>query len=135
MERIAVAGLRAEATWHEIGYSTGDALWPLARVRVTPEDVQDERLHQPNAPPLPAAIAARLSASLVDDAGQVLQIGGRCLLGRESIHRLQFDADAALDAVGWLDSCAGLVIEELLRWARGMQAAAVAGLLPAQVLA
>ncbi|MCU0946820.1 MAG: hypothetical protein MUF47_01000 [Porphyrobacter sp.] len=123
-------GLSSRDSFTEIAYSTGDADWPRARVRVTPMAAdQDDRLHQPNAAPVPPRIEVRLSASLIDEAGSVERIAGKLLLGPESVHSWQFDAGAAFEADAWLDSCAARVIEDLLKQARGISAAAAAGLL------
>lgn len=125
-------GLSSGADFTDFAYSTGNESWAVARVRVTPE-LADEgpRRHEPNAPTLPGRVAVRMSASLVDEAGQVVTIGGRLLVGPESVHGYQFDADAAFDPVEWLDSRAATVIAPLLRQAAGMAAANAAGLLPA----
>lgn len=123
-------GLRSGDDFTEIAYATGDADWPRARVRVTPIAAdQDDRLHQPNAAPVPPRIAVRLSASLIDEAGSVERIAGKLLLGPEGVHSWQFDAGAAFDPGAWLDDCAARVISSLLRQARGIAAAADAGLL------
>lgn len=124
-------GLSGGPGWHEIGFATGDNRWPVARVRVTPEIEPDaERLHMPNAPPAPQRLAVRLSASLVDEAGQVLRIAGRLLIGPESCHAYQFETDAAFDAAAWIDQCAAITIGHLLRQAGGLANAASAGILP-----
>lgn len=125
-------GLTSGAGFTEVAYSTGNDDWPVARVRVTPEAADDlPRLHQPNAPTLPPRVTVRLSASLVDEAGQVMTIGGRLLVGPESIHSYQFDADAAFDPAEWLDGRVAVLVTPLLRQAVGMAAANAAGLLPA----
>jgi len=126
MTRTDAPGLRAD----EIAYATGDETWPLARVRVTPEAAQqDERLHQPNADPVDLRVVARLSASLINAEGAVERVGGKLLLGPESVHSWQFDADVPFDAPAWLDRCAERMINDLIRQARGIAAAADAGLL------
>jgi len=126
MNRTEALGLRAD----EIAYATGDEAWPLARLRVTPMDAeQEDRLHQPNASPVPERVVVRLSASLIDEDGAVLRIGGRLLLGPESVHSWQFNADVPFDPTAWLDECAERVISDLIRQARGISAAAAAGLL------
>lgn len=123
-------GLASGEGWRDLAYHTGEADWPLARVRITPIAAdQDDRIHQPNAAPVPPRIAVRLSASLIDEAGAVRRISGKLLLGPESVHSWQFDADAAFDPAAWLDDCAGRVISDLIRQARGIAAAADAGLL------
>ena len=123
-------GLTSGDGFTEIAFATGDQAWPTARVRVTPQQAdQDNRLHQPNAAPVPPRIEVRLSASLIDEAGSVERIAGKLLLGPESVHSWQFDAGAPFDADAWLDSCAARVIEDLLKQARGISAAAAAGLI------
>lgn len=123
-------GLSSGQGWHEVAYATGDADWPLARVRVTPLATdQDDRVHRPNANPVPPRVQVRLSASLIDAEGAVERIGSMLLLGPESVHSWQFDADATFDPAAWLDRCATAVISDLLRQARGIAAAANAGLL------
>jgi len=123
-------GLNSGDGFTEIAYSTGDANWPTARVRLTPiAPDQDDRLHQPNAAPVPPRIAVRLSASLIDEAGAVERIAGKLLLGPEGVHSWQFEADVAFDPAAWLDGCAARVISDLIRQARGISAAAAAGLL------
>lgn len=123
-------GLQIADGWHEIAYATGDADWPLARVRVTPIAAdQDDRQHQPNADPVPPRVQVRLSASMIDDEGAVKRIAGKLLLGPEGVHSWQFDADAAFDPAAWLDECAARVISDLIRQARGIAAASSAGLL------
>jgi hypothetical protein len=131
MERIDNhPGLASGEGWHEIAFATGDADFPTARVRVTPQTPeQAERLHQPNAAPVPVRVEAILSASLIDAAGDVLRVGGKLLLGPESVHSYQFDADAPFDPAAWIDGCAALVVGELLKQARGISAAAAAGLI------
>jgi len=119
-------GLRPD----EIAYETGDATWPTARVRITPMDAaQEDRFHEPNGEPLPLRIVARFSASLIDEAGSVERIAGKLLLGPEGVHSWQFDADVPFDPDAWKDECAERVISELLRQARGISAAAAAGLM------
>lgn len=132
MERIEEhPGLASGEGWHELAFATGEDDWPTARVRVTPVGAdQEARLHQPNAAPVPPRVEVRLSASLIDAKGAVERIGGRLLLGPESIHAWQFDAGAAFDPAAWLDDCAARVITDLIRQARGISAAAAAGLLP-----
>jgi len=126
MMRTEAPGLRA----HEIAYATGDETWPLARVRVTPVETEEaERIAEPNAPPMPTRIVVCISASLIDDEGAVEREAGKLLLGPETIHSWQFDADAPFDPAAWLDECAERVIADLLRQARGISAAAAAGLL------
>lgn len=127
MERIDNhPGLRAD----EIAYATDDADFPAARVRVTPQaPKQADRVHQPNAAPAPVRVEIIISASLIDAAGDVLRVAGKLLLGPESVHSYQFDADAPFDPAAWIDGCAALVIGELLKQARGISAAAAAGLI------
>lgn len=123
-------GLTSGEGWREVAFETGDAEWPLARFRVTPIDAdQGDRLHQPNADPVPPRIAVRLSASLIDAEGSVERIGGKLLLGPEGVHSWQFDADAPFNPAAWLHDCAVRVITDLIRQARGIAAAADAGLL------
>lgn len=123
-------GLSSGANFAEHAYSTDVEAWPVARLRLTPELADDGvRVHQPNAPTLPQRVAVRISASLVDEAGQVMRIGGRLLVGPESVHGYQFDA-GEFDPVAWLDGRAAVVIAPLLRQAAGMAAADAAGLLP-----
>jgi|GEM_PF-1504396 len=115
---------------NEIAYLTGDAKWPLARLRVTPVETDEAaRINEPNAPPMPARIVVCLSGSLIDDSGTVERIAGKLLLGPESRHTMQFDADAPFDPDAWIDECAEQVISDLIRQARGICAAAAAGLL------
>ncbi|MCX9146628.1 hypothetical protein [Erythrobacter sp. WG] len=123
-------GLARSDTWHEIAYETGEPDWPLARVRITPvvSDTED-RLHQPNAPAVPARVEVRISASLIDTEGAVERIAGRLLLGPETSHAWQFHADTPFDPAAWLDACAARVISDIIRQARGISAAADAGLL------
>lgn len=123
-------GLRSGDNWRELAFATDDADWPTARVRITsmaPDDA--ERIHQPNAAPVPGRITVRLSASLIDEAGSVERIGGKLLLGPETTHSWQFDADVAFDPAAWIDERAARVIADLIRQARGIAAAANAGLL------
>lgn len=116
----------------ELAFSTGHEGWPTARLRVTPELPDDEqRVHQPNASTVPLRVVVRLSASLVDGEGQVLNVAQRLLVGPESLHAYQFDADAAFDPSEWLNERAAAVIVPLLRQAEGMAAAHAAGFLPA----
>lgn len=123
-------GLRSGDGWHEAAYATGETDWPLARVRITPIAAdQDDRLHQPNADPVPPRVQVRLSASLIDADGAVERIAGKLLLGPEGVHSWQFHADVPFDPAAWLDSCAGIMISDLIRQARGIAAAAAAGLL------
>ncbi len=123
-------GLSSGEGWNELAYETGHDDWPLARLRVTPiGDDEAERIHQPNAEPVQGRVTVRLSASLIDDEGAVERINGKLLLGPESIHAWQFDADAEFDPAAWLDACAEKVIFDLIRQARGLSAAAAAGLL------
>lgn len=123
-------GLSSGKGWRELAYATGDATWPKARVRVTPEQSDEaERFHQPNAAPVPLRIVVRISASLIDDAGAVQRIGGKLLLGAECIHSWQFEADTEFHPDAWLDECAARVIFDLIRQARGISAAANAGLM------
>lgn len=125
-------GLSTGPGFIELAYSTGNEDWPVARVRVTPETSDGgPRLHQPNAPVLPGRVVVVMSASLVDPNGQVLTIGGRLLVGAESRHARQFDAQAAFSAAAWVDSCAATMIAPLIRVAEGMAEADAAGLLPA----
>lgn len=131
IERTNVAGLRLEDGWYEIGYATGDAVWPVARVRVEPLATDDDRRWPPNAAVAPARVTVRLSASLIDGKGQVLKVGGRLLLGPESIHSWSFDAGVPFDARAWLDGCAAAVVAPLLAWAGGMVQAGEHRLLPA----
>ncbi|MFA5989675.1 MAG: hypothetical protein WC803_08730 [Sphingomonas sp.] len=122
-------GLSSGDGWRELAYDTGDADWPRARLRITPLVVdQDDRLHKPNADPVPPRVQVRMSASLIDGEGVVERIVGRILLGPESIHSWQFDADAEFDAEAWLNECAARVISDLIRLARGISAANAAGL-------
>jgi hypothetical protein len=131
MERLeGFPGLASGDGWHEIAFATGDANFPTARVRVTPQaPEQAERKHQPNAVPVPVRVEARLSASLIDEAGSVVRVAGKLLLGPEEIHSWQFNKDAAFDPVAWIDHCAARVIADLLCQARIVSAAAAAGLI------
>lgn len=125
-------GLTAGAGWHEVAFSTGNATWPVARVRVTPiVAMQEAGLHRPNGPVMPPRVEVAVQASLVDEAGQVLRINGRLLVGPETRHSRQFDVVGEFNPLAWLDGAAGSVIEALLRWADGMASAAAGGLLPA----
>ena len=123
-------GLQSGDGWYEIACSTGDSDWPTARVRITPIAADQEgRLYKPNAAPVPPRVQVQMSASLIDAEGQVERIGGRLLLGPESIHTRQFDADVEFDPATWLDSCAERMINDLIRQSRGIKAAHEAGLL------
>lgn len=123
-------GLASGDGWHEIAYQTGEEDWPLARVRITPIAIQDEeRIHTPNAEPSQPRIAVRLSASLIDEGGAVERIAGKLLLSPESIHSWQFYSDQSFEPDSWLDGCAERVVSDLIKQARGIAAAAKAGLL------
>ncbi|MBD2842715.1 hypothetical protein [Erythrobacter rubeus] len=83
----------------------------------------------PNAEPIQPRIEIRLSASLIDAGGGVLKIGDQLILGEESIHTRQFDAEDTFDSDAWIDECAERVIADLLRQARGIAAAEKNGLI------
>ena len=122
--------LQSGEGWHELAFATGDTDWPTARVRITPIAADQEgRRHDPNAAPVPSRVQVQMSASLIDEEGQVERIGGRLLLGPESIHTRQFDADVEFDPAAWLDSCAERMINDLIRQSRGIVAAHDAGLI------
>lgn len=124
-------GLTSGPGFTEFAYATGSTAWPVARVRVRPVlSAAAPREYPPNAPTLPQRVEVLMSASLVDAAGQVLAIGGLLLVGPETRHTRQFDADAPFDPAAWLDGAAAQVIAPLIRLAEGMAAAAAAGLLP-----
>lgn len=124
-------GLQSGLGWTEYAYDTGDAVWPVARVRVTPELAdQDQRLYAPSGAPVPQRVAVLMSASLVDAQGQVRTIAGRLLLGPEMRHSYQFVTDAPFDPIAWLDAVAAATIAPLIRLANGLTAALAAGLLP-----
>ena len=124
-------GLQSGPGWTEYAYDTDDAVWPVARVRVTPQLAdQEQRQHAPNGSPVPQRVAVLMSASLVDGQGQVLTIAGRLLLGPETPHSYQFVTDAPFDPVAWLDTVAAATIAPLIRLANGLTAALAAGLLP-----
>lgn len=131
MERIEDhPGLTRGDGWYEIAYATGDAEWPFARVRITPVVVdQDERIHQPNADPVPPRVEIRASASLIDEEGRVERIAGKLLLGQETTHSWQFHANVEFDPTSWLDKCSERIIEDLLKQARGIKIAVEEGLL------
>lgn len=131
MERINnYPGLQSGEGWYELAYATGEADWATARVRITPVAAeQEDRVHTPNAVPMPPRVQVRMSASLIDVEGQVERISGRLLLGQESIHSWQFHADVAFDPTSWLDGCAEVMISDLIRQSRGIKAASEAGLL------
>ena len=131
MQRAEVEGLRTASDWHEIGYATGDADLPLARVRVVPIADQEDRAMTPNAPVAPPRLRIRMSVSLVDPNGTVRRVAGQLLVGPECSHSLQFDAAADPDLPGWVDRCAALQIGQAVRWARGMINAADLGLISA----
>lgn len=118
--RTEIDGLRDEGSWYEIGYATGDSLWPLARLRVEPMEGDADRRWEPSAPVAPSRVTVRLSASLVETSGQVVRLGGRLMLGPEGVHSWQFDSAVPFSANAWLDQCAGLMIHPLIGWAAGL---------------
>lgn len=123
-------GLAKGEGWYELAFATGEADWPTARVRITPRAAEQEgRQHAPNAAPVPPRVEVLLSASLIDAEGAVQRIAGRLLLGPESVHAWQFDAAVPFDPAAWLDASAARVVSDLIRQARGISAAAEAGLL------
>lgn len=126
MERISIPNLHS----NEIGFETGNETYPLARVRVVPVDLVDERQGELTGIAAPSVVAVRLSASLVDDDGAVEMISGRLLVGPEAVHSWQFDNQtAAFDPQAWIDSCAEPMIESLLHKASVLSLAANAGLI------
>lgn len=132
MQRTTIPNLRDEGDWYELGYETGDADYPLARARITPLRDEEPRVGVPiNGTTAPPRVRVLLSVSLVDETGSVLAISGQLLVGPETTHSRQFDADTVFDPVAWLDGCAEGQIEHVLRWARGLAAAAANRLLPA----
>lgn len=130
IERTTIPNLSNSGDTREIGYATGDDDFPLARARFVALPDMDAREFIPNAPVAPARIRALLSVSLVDENGAVLRVAGRLLVGPESKPSHQFDSDVPFDPEGWRDEVAEPQIAHVVRWAKGLSAAAAAGLLP-----
>lgn len=128
--RIELPGLGSGADWFEVGYSTGDATWPRARVRVVSLPVAMPRASQPNIPVAPPFLSIRVSGSLVDADGQVEIIGDYGLIGSESTSNRFSDSGTPLDVAVWIDQCAAGYIPGLLSWAQDIAAAAAGGVLP-----
>lgn len=133
MQRTEIPNLRDEGTWYEIGYATGDEAYPLARVRVKPvkHEADPTLTEAPLGQVAPSRIVAAIRASLVDEEGAVLTVGGALLIGDEIAPSWQFDGGHAFDAVAWLDAAAAKAITATINKARALSAAAANRLLPA----
>jgi len=114
---------------NEIGYDTGDATWPRARVRVVSKRV--EPTIKANIPVASQSAVTWVSVSLVDEQGQVLKIGEQGLLRDAKSGMWQSRPGFPLNVESWIDELAADGIGMAIAWANDLAALFDAGLMPA----
>lgn len=114
---------------NERGYATGDADWPLARVRIVPVYARPAIAGAVNGPVVSRRIVVEISCSLVDADGAVLRIGGDLMVQDGSRHVWVSGGPVALDVEAWMARVIGGEVARLLAMARDLAAAAAFGIL------
>lgn len=91
-----------EADYFEQAYDLGDGF--VMRARFTPQPDPTDIADQLNTAGAPRNLFVAISRSLVDDAGQVIRIGGTALVRDATGHKWMIEGPQVLDLEAWLDA-------------------------------
>jgi hypothetical protein len=133
IEQIAnLDGWTEHSSYFERAYSTGDPVFPVARVRFTPQYLASTLDGVINGTPLPIGISTAVSISLVNDDGSAKKVDEFLLVKACGSASYQQETEELFKPDDWLLATSQREIPKVIAWAKNLSAAVQLGLIRPQ---